>query len=92
MSKRVAATRTHEAQEQEVSYEVRSVWRVSALKPYGWQIVDVNSGALFAESTEFFRTPGLAWAAGVAALKADARKDIRQRYGMSAEPALAGYN
>jgi hypothetical protein len=92
MSQRAAATRVHDVSEQATHYEVRSVWRISSFKPYGWQIFDAVTGAPFAESTEFYRKPGEAWAAGVAALDAGSRLEIRERYGMPAQPASAGYN
>jgi hypothetical protein len=49
-----------------VGYEVRTVWLRPDFKPYGWEIVNEITGEAIKQSTERFRKPAEAWAAGVA--------------------------
>ena len=58
------------AQEVPTRFEVRTVWLGSAFRPYGWEIINEQTGERVRRSVSSYRKPGEAWAAGVAALNA----------------------
>ena len=56
------------AQETPTRFEVRTVWLGAAFRPYGWEIINEQTGERVRRSVTSYRKPGDAWAAGVAAL------------------------
>ena len=56
--------------ESSTHFMVRSVLLGASVQPYGWEIVNAQTGEVVRRSGCQYRKPGEAWAAGTATLKA----------------------